>query len=438
MSIPEGRLNRDQQAYRENPTDGGVDRRVADLELHSKIDDNQTELEEINSNLALIDAELQTANSSLASIEASSASTATSLDSVETKLDAVNTNLGDIGTKLDAANSSLDDMETAVEKVSNKPVGSIENTKVQIVAENALKAITHRYSSSTTYIGRTPDSSALTSAAVWRIERVIVDGTFTYNDFISNGDFNQIWDNRLSLFPPAAFNNGSSIQFDGVNDNLTIADAASLRLDFNTPFTISFWFKTSNNGVQNIITKQTNNANATGYAVWLETNGRVTFEFRNAGSNRIEITTSTTGFNDGSWHHVVITHSGSGLSTGMTMYVDGTSRAFTTAANTLGGLTTSSTATLYFAVNKTGSGAPFRGNLDEICIWDAEYSAANVTTIYNLGKPTDLASAPNSGSRREWWRMGDGSTFPNIVGVIGGNTAVMTNMTAGDIEGATP
>jgi hypothetical protein len=88
--------------------------------------------------------------------------------------------------------------------------------------------------------------------------------------------------------------------------------------------------------------------------------------------------------------------------------------------------------------NHTGTGESFRGNMDEICIWDVAFSSGDVTTLYNAGAPSDLASAPNSASRREWWRMGDSAVFPTIPGVVGANNGTMTNMTAGDIETVTP
>lgn len=37
-TYPQGRFRRDQKAYRQNPNDGGVDRRSADLEAHDKLD----------------------------------------------------------------------------------------------------------------------------------------------------------------------------------------------------------------------------------------------------------------------------------------------------------------------------------------------------------------------------------------------------------------
>lgn len=37
-TYPNSRVRRDQQAYRQNPNDQGVDRRVADLDAHEKLD----------------------------------------------------------------------------------------------------------------------------------------------------------------------------------------------------------------------------------------------------------------------------------------------------------------------------------------------------------------------------------------------------------------
>ena len=39
MAITNNRRDREQASFRENPTDQGVDRRVADLDAHTKLDD---------------------------------------------------------------------------------------------------------------------------------------------------------------------------------------------------------------------------------------------------------------------------------------------------------------------------------------------------------------------------------------------------------------
>ena len=58
-------------------------------------------------------------------------------------------------------------------------------------------------------------------------------------------------------------------------------------------------------------------------------------------------------------------------------------------------------------------GMPFAGRMDEAAIFSSSLSAADVTALYNLGKPTDLADPSSYDTPgmedhlSNWWRMGD-------------------------------
>ncbi|HHZ94899.1 MAG TPA: hypothetical protein EYN67_04915 [Flavobacteriales bacterium] len=73
--------------------------------------------------------------------------------------------------------------------------------------------------------------------------------------------------------------------------------------------------------------------------------------------------------------------------------------------------------------------------VDEVAIWSSDQTA-NVAAIYNTGTPHDLSlltTAPDN-----WWRMGDGDTFPTITDQISTLDFTMFNMTVGDIVNDTP
>ena len=93
--------------------------------------------------------------------------------------------------------------------------------------------------------------------------------------------------------------------------------------------------------------------------------------------------------------------------------------------------------------NNANSGQYFLGNLDEVSIYNAELSAADVTTLYNDGLPYTVEA--DSGLIG-WWRMGDGTltgdpiaTFPTIPDdSSNSNDGEMTNMTSADFEADVP
>lgn len=289
------------------------------------------------------------------------------------------------------------------------------------------------------YEGWSSTLTAAESAALWKIRRRITYGGYVYEDWASNtAEEDKIWNSYSTYFSPPPFINTHSVQFDGVNDHAIAADNAAYKFDYNQTFSMEIWFKTSLSGaIQGIFAKQLTTAAATGYFMSLETNGRVTFELRNQGAKRIEKSTTATSFNNGSWHQVVVTYSGSGTAAGLKIYVDGAVQTTTTGADTLGGLTTLSTASLIIGANRNATSQSFRGNLNQFRIWDVELSAANVTTLYDAAKPTD-SSTVQGASRRAAWPLGTGDTYPNLADPISLQNLVMTNMTAGDIETAVP
>lgn len=74
-------------------------------------------------------------------------------------------------------------------------------------------------------------------------------------------------------------------------------------------------------------------------------------------------------------------------------------------------------------------------NIDELAIWASDESS-NISSIYNSGTPHNLsllASPPAN-----YWRMGDGDTFPTLQDNIGALDATMTNMTVSDIVNDVP
>jgi hypothetical protein len=79
--------------------------------------------------------------------------------------------------------------------------------------------------------------------------------------------------------------------------------------------------------------------------------------------------------------------------------------------------------------------ACLNGSLDEIAMFDAGFTAAEVTEIYNRGKPGNPRGHSKASSLKHWWRMGDGDVLPTIRDQVGaahgtavGNTALSTDV----------
>lgn len=80
----------------------------------------------------------------------------------------------------------------------------------------------------------------------------------------------------------------------------------------------------------------------------------------------------------------------------------------------------------------------WKGNIDEVAVYDRVLSLSEIQEMYNLGSPLDLTTLDPQINLVSWWRNGDDpldSTggIPVIVDQIGLNDGAPLNMEAGDI-----
>jgi|9_EtaG_2_1085328.scaffolds.fasta_scaffold02174_2 hypothetical protein len=193
----------------------------------------------------------------------------------------------------------------------------------------------------------------------------------------------------------ADIDNLYSMEFDGVNDYFDLGTDSSLDI-FGGDFSVSLWFNHSNTG--NIggkpfleIAAFTNKMAMT---LGFTTNTGVGFAVGstwnfNAGS----------GYNDGNWHHMVATRTG----TTYKIYVDNIELSFSTGSF---GYNTSE------PKNRIGSGkfgeTYYNGKLDEVAIFDYVLDSDQIEEIYDAtttGKTADLNSMATPPVA--WYRMGD-------------------------------
>ena len=233
----------------------------------------------------------------------------------------------------------------------------------------------------------------------------------------------------------AGFENLYSLDFDGVNDYVTIPSNAAY-----TPtvggWTISHWIKTTQAN-KKYITKF-----AAGNVEWIlgtaKTTGYASIQFYGGNFQGNTVTfTPTLNLADGNWHHVVFTFNGLNISTGTLGYIDGVKYSLALGnanwytSGTWAGVTASATPVTFGEYGGFSWADCF---LDEVSIFDSVLSDATAVAMYNSGTPTDLTGATDLQS---WWRNGDTagtSVFPTIedYGPIGSN-GLMVNMASGDI-----
>lgn len=292
--------------------------------------------------------------------------------------------------------------------------------------------LTEVVSSSVTYEALTTDSTALKSQTKWQIKRILTQGILIETRFANGGTFNQIWDDRATLFPaivPPPFTNLKSIIFGGVDEFIVVGSVGNF--ERTTSFSTSCWFKTSSTAAEFIISRQANSGLFPGWNVFIEA-GKIKIALinNNGTSNRLFIETNST-FNDSNWHHCVMTYDGSSNTSGLFIYIDGSLASVTVITNSL---SASILTSANFQISgRDGPNVVLNGSVDEVAIYDKDLTASEVTDIYNLGIPNSLTGLSTSGNILNWWRMGDGDTFPTILDNKSTDDGTMVNMEAGDI-----
>lgn len=175
------------------------------------------------------------------------------------------------------------------------------------------------------------------------------------------------------------------LSFDGVDDSVVCGTSASCSFEYNQPFTLKAWAKTTlDNTNQFIISKQLNSGNYTGYNLYILNTNKL-----QAGLNETASVWAgrrgTTVLNDSKYHHLVSTYNGNGLASGILLYVDGNLEAMSTVNNNLTGATIINNATPCIGARQN-AGVPFRGYIGNAEIYNRVLSALEIRDGFNREK----------------------------------------------------
>ena len=196
----------------------------------------------------------------------------------------------------------------------------------------------------------------------------------------------------------AAFSNDYSMTFDGINEYITTG-----AFNITGAISISFWMKTTTVNNLNAVVSKDDTSTRSFLCAWRGSSIRQ-FQYiiwnTNGALNQLLSTANI--LDDGNWHNILCTYSGTTSANGMKLYIDGVLDKQTTTSSS--GIK-SSTIPVVIGGNSVASWI-FDGKIDEVAIWNSDQSS-NAAAIYNAGVPKSLTSlAP-----LHWWRMGDGDVF---------------------------
>jgi hypothetical protein len=182
---------------------------------------------------------------------------------------------------------------------------------------------------------------------------------------------------------------GGGLQFDGVNDWVTIADAASL--DLTASFTLEAWVKPSaSGGWRTVVLKE--GSGFSPYELYANDPGvSAPSAYFTPASGAVRNVTGTSALSTANWTHLAATYDG----VNMRLYVNG---ALARSVARSGAIRTSNSA-LRIGGNQTWGGEFFAGTIDEVRVYNRALSAAEVGADMNSTPPPPPANrAPSAGA----------------------------------------
>jgi hypothetical protein len=217
----------------------------------------------------------------------------------------------------------------------------------------------------------------------------------------------------------------TGVDFDGIDDYITVADPASGVLDAvgDQYYTLSGWFnRDTATTTDTILAKSNGPADTMGYLVYLDaTTDKLVFSTRSTlGDNSYQ---SISTFTAAGWHHfaVVFNIPRTGGNFGQ-IYIDGSIQNDNNGAGGYGGSIDSTRAFVIGAESDAGN--PFDGKLDEIRLYNRALSADEVGQLYRLTTPTGVDT-----SLKGYWSFNgadiSGTTASDRSGA--GNNGTLTN-----------
>lgn len=207
---------------------------------------------------------------------------------------------------------------------------------------------------------------------------------------------------------------GYFLLFDG-SDHLEGANV--LAKDKDNAFTVTGWFRTSNNGVQTLAGNLQAGPGFRGWEV-LQVTGQLWFQLISVNtSNEIAVRTDDA-FDDGEWHFYAAIYTGGESASDVTLLIDNVEVAKTEVADTLT-TTTVSSANIRVGDRSTTGGLGFVGALVNWSVHNAALTPTEATDLFELGFQADLSSGPFSIETN--WAMNDDDETVTVLDTVGSN-----------------
>jgi len=218
--------------------------------------------------------------------------------------------------------------------------------------------------------------------------------------------------------------------FNGTDEYIDCGNDSSLDFEYTDSFSALAWVTVPDNGLNRCVFSKIASSNAPGYYAYINTGEGLSVHIANSLSNYIRVTSPAFSV-DGNPHLYSFSYDGSGLASGVKVYIDAVLQTFAINSDNLASKSILNTAPL--EIGSRAGALYFGGEIDDLSIVDKELSQSEMTEAAGTGVPNDLRLSSFSGNLVSYWLMGDGDTISSITDVVGSSGGTPTNMDASNI-----
>ena len=222
----------------------------------------------------------------------------------------------------------------------------------------------------------------------------------------------------------------SSVATTANTHKVQCTNAALLRFNYNSPFSISFWLYVplSLTGAGQLVGKS--DASENGYHINLDSAGKLSIQIRNAyPTHLVQITAIGDDLRTAGWHHIVWINSGSGTAAGQTFYVDNVVKTGTVAFDNLGSNSILNSSQFTVGSDNDYNDAAYPVKIDEVVVFSSAISSTLVATMWNSGNGTEVVSADGYSTAAGYYAKTSTTgqlNTANFTGIYGIKTAEVT------------
>lgn len=237
--------------------------------------------------------------------------------------------------------------------------------------------------------------------------------------------------NAYNHEPPQLYTT-TAFEFDGTDE--VICSPVTPSLVISGAFSLHFEFKTSDTkGYQNIIARDDTGGSNRQLILTVRDTGYIQIYLWDSAANLILISGSTTGLNNGAWHSVSVTSTGTSAANGLKLYVDGSLDGQATI--TAGGARSIASNTPYAIGNyssttPSGTTFSFNGRISNPGIWIG--TTLSATDVANLDAKTEDPYTLSASMIPYFDGASFGSAWTIADFLPGGDTWTSYNMESGD------